>query len=747
MNKKSIIIYSIIAVILLGGGGYLFYKLFDKEETNEEIAISDGVETIPSDAIFLIESEEFRTFMTLVDEDDALADFFKTVPSESSDWKSYLSLHYSMKNKVDPLFVLEIPQNVEINGFESRIRSKCKNVINKKYNSHTISQSSIPDISYIVYKNYLIASPSNIILESSLRHLDNHTSLMDNTLYQGVKGSFPGNTRVDIYNQNIGKLFSGVASRDYLKYARFVQNFADWTTFSLEEENDVTRCTGRFFSEREEGNYSNVLFTQKSHKTSVWTIVPYNANFVLSIPLTSYDNYLSAYRAYLDANKKIRDYDYINAVRSKNNASGLKTFAMVKNLAPEELCVFSIRNEEDSARVMVALKCGNSEAAGIDENEVSPYKYSGYISAVLGDVFKSSSESHCLLKDDWLIVGGEDDLKSLKETYADPLYFSIEEYMSQTPASDEIRNPASLLCMINMNNFGDSLSLALRGDYSKRFSKQFGKKNFEFAILNLHNTGDYLNSSFNLYMEDLAVLPKPKAAKKLDKKHTEIIDDTPVEIFPGPYKVKNFKDGSDNYLSQNENQDIILLNSKKRPVWSIKFDGKICGTVRQIDYLKNNKLQMIFGSGNRVYLLDRLGRKVSNFPITLEKEILLGPDIYDFSGKKNYEMVILHKDNTIGRYNLKGVKSADWNFDAPSDRIVSLPEYVKMKNNGCWVIRTSAQTLIYNNNGFPVADFSKKKRLRKDTEVKPVSAEELSVVTVDGRNMILNINDGSFRKN
>ena len=322
----------------------------------------------------------------------------------------------------------------------------------------------------------------------------------------------------------------------------------------------------------------------------------------------------------------------------------------------------------------------------------------------------------------------------------------MDEYMAQTPASDEIRNPASLLCVVNMNNFGDSLSRTLRGDYSQRLSKQFGKKNFEFSILNLHNSGEYLNSSLNIYLEDLAVLPKPKAAKKMEKKHTEVIDNTSVEIYPGPYKVKNFKDGSDNYLSQNEKMDITLLNSKKRPVWSIKFDGKICGTVRQIDYLKNNKLQMIFGSGDKVYLLDRLGRTVRNFPVTLEKEILLGPDIYDFSGKKNYEMVILHKDNTIGRYDLNGKKSQSWNFEAPSEKITALPEYIKMENGGCWAVRTSAQTLIYNNKGFPVADFSKKKRLRKDTEVKPLSAEELSVVTVDGRNMVLNISDGSFRK-
>ena len=61
-----------------------------------------------------------------------------------------------------------------------------------------------------------------------------------------------------------------------------------------------------------------------------------------------------------------------------------------------------------------------------------------------------------------------------------------------------------------------------------------------------------------------------------------------------------------------------------------------------------------------IYVIDRLGRYVSGFPIELGKEITLGPDVYDFSGARKYNIMVLHEDNTIQMYNLKGKKPESW---------------------------------------------------------------------------------------
>ena len=77
---------------------------------------------------------------------------------------------------------------------------------------------------------------------------------------------------------------------------------------------------------------------------------------------------------------------------------------------------------------------------------------------------------------------------------------------------------------------------------------------------------------------------------------------------------------------------------------------------------------------------------------------------------------------------------------------MSLPEMLKVGDGIYWVVRTSYQSLLYDAHGTICADFSKKNKLKKDTEFEPVSPHEVAVTTVEGRNMVLNLNDGSFRK-
>ena len=167
---------------------------------------------------------------------------------------------------------------------------------------------------------------------------------------------------------------------------------------------------------------------------------------------------------------------------------------------------------------------------------------------------------------------------------------------------------------------------------------------------------------------------------------------------------------------------------------------------QQIDYLKNDKLQMLFASEDKIYLLDRLGRKVGRFPISLGKRILLGPDVYDFSGDRDYTLMVLHEDNTLMQYGLDGKPVPGWNVISLNEKIMSLPERIVVGGRTYWAVRTSYQTLLYDAHGTICADFSKKNKLRKDTEIETVSSHEAGVTMADGRAMILNLSDGSFRK-
>lgn len=745
MTRRSIIICTVLAVLLLAGIGWLFCTLFfgDSGENAGTVRLTDGVEAVPSDAIFLFEAASLSDAWQLVDDGTALGRLLESIPADASEWEAALSMHYSSKNAVSPLLVLTIPEGEEPGAFMERIMQKCAGVVDKRYGQVTVHKSAVPDASFAVYGHFLIASPSLVIVEASLRHLENGTSIKDEPLYSQISGVTSDRGIVHVNFANLGKLFSGAAAPGYVGYASFFQSFADWGTFGEGDGDSPLTFDGRVLSTRTDGKFSDVLLTQRGRKPEVYSVVPYNASWVLTLPVTSYADYIKAFGTFVTADGRRKDYDYVNSLIQDGNG-GKSTYDFVKSLGLSEIAVFSASFGDSGEKRILAMRCASPEAAGSCDRPISPFSFKGYVPALLGNVFRPSSEDYFCILGEWVLVGGKEELASVQKSRADGTFFSLSDYLLQTPAAPELREMSSLSLMINLGRSADSLVSCLKKPYAETLRPHLGVRNMEWLSLNTFKVGSSLAVRASVYREDLAALPRPSGAE--EEGAPVLVEDVPVTVPEGPFAVKNFIDGSTNYLEQLDNNDIRLLNSARRPVWTVKFDTPVCGTVRQIDYLKNDKLQMLFGAGEKIHLLDRLGRTVGKFPISLGREILLGPDVYDFKGNRNYTLMVLHADNTLMEYDIDGKPVEGWTPVRLAERIMSLPELVKVGENRYWAVRTSYQTLIYDSNGTVCADFSKKRKLAKDSGVEPVSSHEVAVTAADGKEMILDLNDGTFRK-
>jgi hypothetical protein len=209
--------------------------------------------------------------------------------------------------------------------------------------------------------------------------------------------------------------------------------------------------------------------------------------------------------------------------------------------------------------------------------------------------------------------------------------------------------------------------------------------------------------------------------------------DTTVVVPKGPFQVKNSGTGKMNNFYQNSHLSLCLSEDGK-DLWGIPFKEPLCGTAQNVDYYANGKLQIVFGAGSKVYMIDRLGRYVSGFPVDLGKEILIGPDVYDFNGSKKYNIMVLHKDNTLEMYNLKGQKPSSWKGIRAEETIKALPERITAGGSSFWVVRTSIQTLIYPfYGGEPLSTFQGDQMIRPDSEVNAVDGTSVEVTCYDGK--------------
>ena len=117
---------------------------------------------------------------------------------------------------------------------------------------------------------------------------------------------------------------------------------------------------------------------------------------------------------------------------------------------------------------------------------------------------------------------------------------------------------------------------------------------------------------------------------------------------------------------------------------------------------------------------------------------------YDPFDDKNYRVMLLYKDNSLGLCDVNGLADPNWGGFKPKEKIKRLPEILKLDNKIYWVLRTSIQTYILDYSGQPVAQFEGYKRVRPDSKIEVISSNEVVLSLFDKKNWILNLDSGIF---
>ncbi len=142
--------------------------------------------------------------------------------------------------------------------------------------------------------------------------------------------------------------------------------------------------------------------------------------------------------------------------------------------------------------------------------------------------------------------------------------------------------------------------------------------------------------------------PKVEAPKQESEAKTEAKQDKLRE-----FKVKNSGTNKINTLRQNADNSLSLLDHNGKSLWKIAFPGPIVGNVEQIDIYSNLKIQYLIAEGSKLHLIDRLGREVKNFPLSLGSKALGGPEAVK-QGQNSYWSIKTEKGTVY--FDRKNVK-------------------------------------------------------------------------------------------
>ncbi|TVR78022.1 MAG: hypothetical protein EA412_09420 [Chitinophagaceae bacterium] len=113
------------------------------------------------------------------------------------------------------------------------------------------------------------------------------------------------------------------------------------------------------------------------------------------------------------------------------------------------------------------------------------------------------------------------------------------------------------------------------------------------------------------------------------------------------------------FLSDSEH-NIYLINRAGDILWKRNLGERIIGDVYQMDIYNNGRLQYLFTTTTRIFLIDRNGNNVTNFPIRLPKQATAGITLTDYENDKNYRFFVPCREGSIYGYSRDGGALPGW---------------------------------------------------------------------------------------
>ena len=670
------------------------------------------LEAVPSDAVLVVcGSEADRTCSDLLsfmeipdslaaaDADGALASLRRCPMS--------VSLHYS--GKLIPLYVFGVGNVSDV--------------------AAALLKEKLAALGCHVETNgdFLIASGSETLVRSASRHVDSGVSVLDAPGFADAMKSVGGKDLMFVPHLQFRRLLSAAGDKALTKHSSFIERIADWTALEIGAGDKLpVSLKGVFRCDGDQDEFTAVLEKCIMSSSKVAEVLPAYTVSCVALQVSDSEAYASAYKSFMDSRQQLQ------SLQSKCVELERKT-----GVVPEELfSAFEIQEvasavfmSEGRKEKVNLLRVGDRNVSLIFKGNavtslrnyspaVHSWAYPSFASSVFGGLFALKDESCFTFVDGWIITGS----RTAIEEYVcrNALDYTLSQYLADAGKPGLLSVPSAVVAYYSLT---EGRPETLLGPMVRNIVAEALDAECAPVVLAISNDKKNVRVSADVY----ALTLKKSKAPLFDR-------DTTVSVPLGPFKVKNSHTGKSNTFYQNSSKAICLRDETGKDLWGVPLGKPLCGTAYNVDYYANGKLQILFGAGSSIYLIDRLGRYVTGFPLDLGREILMGPDVYDFSGARRYNIMVLHKDNVIDMYNLKGRKPEQWKGITAEETIKGLPQRLTLAGKDFWVVRTSIQTLIFPfYGGEPLTVFEGDYKIRPDSEIRPVDGTAVEFNCYDGK--------------
>ncbi len=449
-----------------------------------------------------------------------------------------------------------------------------------------------------------------------------------------------------------------------------------------------------------DASYMKTLEGQHPKETVLGNIIPETATSVLLLNLSDLKTYLAEldnyrYNAGLIERIRRRKQEY-SRLMGKDAEMGIKELlqgemasvnmsfqpatgecegVIVANLKSGGLCKAWIEKVvENYARVKNVHPDSYKRSYSPDgDKKFAYYKFpvEDLAPVLWGYVFEGIKSRYALVVDNYLVLASSEKVVgNFLKAYIHRNFIRDAEWLKNV--KDKLSAKYNLAYFANTrNNWAYYRFLATAGLQSYLKQREDELSVFSALALQWANEGDMLYSTLFLSTQDVQSYVKPHVLwqTKLDAK---------VSIKPVP--VLNHVNGEKELLVQDDGNTLYLLNDAGGILWKLPLEEKINSEIYQVDAFKNNKLQYLFSTPSRIYLVDRNGNFVNGYPLRLKSPTMPGITVFDYDKNRNYRIFVPCSDGLVYLYDIKGKRVEGWKPAKTDKEIMSRVMHFRVKD-------------------------------------------------------------------
>lgn len=698
MTKKILLIIFVLLIGTVGFIGYNFYKN-SKQPINTNALIA-----VPQNAAIILREQNINAFVKKITSTNIIweelinnTDRFVSINQQLlfldslvqltnlsnflADKSILASLHLSGANSYDFIFYMTTPPGtsekeiIELLKKELNINPTTRNYDDEIIYTFTNKNNKI---AFTYNKNIVAFSYSTILIEDVVRQLKANTSLLDNADFAQIlntTGEVPDGN-IFLNHQKFPVLMAQLFNPTYNETILEAKNYAVWSALDISIKSNAIMLNGFTFSPEDKpyfiALFKNQTKTIGTQKIKLTTVIPRNTAFLYYYSFSNAKQFfkdrvlwlkqVNNFFAYQQFTEKLTN-DYGIDIEEEllsiigNELSFIITEPIDSNIKNNQFIVFQTQDKNQAKtnlqRIQQKLNNIPTESIIFNDFEIAQLNIDNLFRNLFGKPFVNIKQPFYVIIDDYVVFGASE--LSLKTFITDFIAEkTLEKDINFQSFSDQLSSNASLFVY---NNIARSIHLY------KAFAK-------EELIANINEKTEFLRkfeavafqinpTKNNLFYNNVYFKYNPVYKQDTRTLWETLLDTT---INNSPQLVVNHITNTKEVFVQDVSNKIYLISTNGKILWTKQLQHQLLGKVHQIDVFKNGKLQLLFNTKNKIYLIDRNGENMPNFPVQLKAEATTNIAPLDYDKNKNYRLLIGCSNNEIYNYTTDGKLLTGWEY-------------------------------------------------------------------------------------